>query len=610
MDREARRQLEQYRCNEAGPSENALIDDFIAGEFDRRELLRRASILGVSIPAVGLVARALGEPAPASAAARVVAASASRIRVGIIPPPSGAIEPSTVSDIGGLQTAGIAGEYLVRATQSKVLVPELALSWSSNPEVSIWTFKLRPNVVFQTGQPLTADDVVATWKRLASPGSQALSAVGSYLGAGGVQKVDDLTVAFHLNQSVSNFPYLVSSTTYQGIILPADYELGTFTSKPQTTGAFELVAYTPGVGATYNRFGGWWNGAAPLAGVDVTYYSAAAAADAALLGGQIDLVGQVQLATDRSLFNNSSVQIFKAHGATHREVPLRVDDGNPLADYRVRQAIALTLDRPAIIKTLFDDLADIGNDSPFAPVYGLARSVPQRKQNISKAKQLIDAAGHAKVVTLVLLSMIIFFAGQVLPGQSGKGDPRALRLPAGGAMRSTTSSASTGRSSSSTGAGSPGSCTASSGTSYQYQAPVSSFIFPASPLAEAGGRRLRDRGAPQHPRRRHRRPEPGRLVDRVISTTSLSLSTVPEFVSGVVLIVVFAISVQDAAGLGERAARLGVPHPAQVPDPSGHPARVHPLRLHRPNGPGRHRRGARLRLRPHGHAEGPAAAGS
>jgi peptide/nickel transport system substrate-binding protein len=402
MDREARRQLEQYRRNEAGPSENALIDDFIAGEFDRRELLRRASILGVSIPVVGLVARALGEPAPASAAARAVAASASRIRVGIIPPPSGAIEPSTVSDIGGLQTAGIAGEYLVRATQSKVLVPELALSWSSNPEVSIWTFKLRPNVVFQTGQPLTADDVVATWKRLASPGSQALSAVGSYLGAGGVQKVDDLTVAFHLNQSVSNFPYLVSSTTYQGIILPADYELGTFTSKPQTTGAFELVAYTPGVGATYNRFGGWWNGAAPLAGVDVTYYGAAAAADAALLGGQIDLVGQVQLATDRSLFNNSSVQIFKAHGATHREVPLRVDDGNPLADYRVRQAIALTLDRPAIIKTLFDDLADIGNDSPFAPVYGLARSVPQRKQNISKAKQLIDAAGHAKGFALTL----------------------------------------------------------------------------------------------------------------------------------------------------------------------------------------------------------------
>ena len=65
------------------------------------------------------------------------------------------------------------------------------------------------------------------------------------------------------------------------------------------------------------------------------------------------------------------MQIFKAHGATHREMPMRVDDHNPFSDYRVRQAVALTLDRPAIVKTLFSGLADIGNDSPFAPVYGL-----------------------------------------------------------------------------------------------------------------------------------------------------------------------------------------------------------------------------------------------
>ena len=35
-----------------------------------------------------------------------------------------------------------------------------------------------------------------------------------------------MTVAFHLNSSVSNFPYLVSSTTYQAIILPANYKIG------------------------------------------------------------------------------------------------------------------------------------------------------------------------------------------------------------------------------------------------------------------------------------------------------------------------------------------------------------------------------------------------
>jgi peptide/nickel transport system substrate-binding protein len=96
------------------------------------------------------------------------------------------------------------------------------------------------------------------------------------------------------------------------------------------------------------------------------------------------------------------VQIFKARGATHREVCMRVDVNNPLHDYRVRQAIALTLDRPAIIKQLFNNLADIGNDSPFAPVYGLARGVPQRTKNIPMAKQLMAAAGHAKGFSITL----------------------------------------------------------------------------------------------------------------------------------------------------------------------------------------------------------------
>ena len=402
MDREARRQLEAFRRNEAGPIENAMIDEWLAGEFDRRELLRRAGMFGVSIPVVGLLLGAAGEPAPAFAAGAHAAATNSRLRMGIIPPPTAGIEPHTFQDQGGLETAGICGEFLTRIVNSKTLVPELAISWKPNAQATIWTFKLRPGVKFHTGQTMTADDVVATWKRLTTTGSQALSAVGAFLHPGGVQKVDAMTVAFHLNQPVSNFPFLVSSTTYQAIILPANYQLGTFTQKAQTTGAFMITGYTPGVGAKYDRFPGWWGGTAPLAGVDVTYYTAPAAADAALLGGQIDLIGQIQLATDRSLFNNANVQIFKAHGATHREMAMRVDAGGPLADYRVRQAVGLSLDRPAIVKQLFSGLADIGNDSPFAPVYGLARSVPQRKQNIPMAKSLMAAAGHAKGVSITL----------------------------------------------------------------------------------------------------------------------------------------------------------------------------------------------------------------
>jgi len=401
MDRESRRRLGRYR-SEAGPYENALIDDWLSGEFDRRELIRRGTTLGLSIPTIGLLMGAAGEAAPAFAASAHRAATNSRLRFAIVPPPVGAIEPSTFEDQGGLETGGICGEFLTRIGAGSKLLPELALSWSANANATIWTFKLRPGVKFHTGQDMTSADVVATWKTLTSPGSQALSAVGSYLDPTGVVAVDPMTVAFHLKSSVSNFPYLTSSDTYQAIILPANYKMGTFTSTPQATGAFMITGYTPGVGAKYDRFASWWGGTAPLAGVDVTYYSSPAAADAALLGGQIDLIGQIQLATDRSLFNNPNVQIFKARGATHREMCMRVDLNNPLKHWQVRQAIALTLDRPAIVKQLFNGLADLGNDAPFAPAYGLTKSVPQRMKNIPMAKSLMAAAGFSKGFNITL----------------------------------------------------------------------------------------------------------------------------------------------------------------------------------------------------------------
>jgi len=403
MDRETRRWFETYR-KQAGEVENTLIDEFAAGEMDRSEFIRRGTMFGLSLPLAGGILGALGE-APAAFAKPQAARAGGRLRVAIIPPPSGALEPHMLQDQGGAEASSIVGEFLNRANPNLTLSPELATSWKPNKDASVWTFKLRPGVKFQNGQTMSADDVVATFKRLVDPnsGSQALSAFKGVLSPDGVRKVDDLTVEFRLDAPTASFSYLPSSPTYQAIILPADYRLGTFAKSPQATGAFKLGSYTPGVGATYDRFTGWWGGSALLDGVDVNFYSDEAATIAAVLGGQVDLVGQIQFTTGRPLFNNSSVHVFAVRGATHRQVPMRVDLKNPLRDYRVRQAIALTLDRAAIIKTLFNDFADIGNDSPFARVYpSTDKSVPQRKRDLRKAKQLMEAAGYAKGFSITL----------------------------------------------------------------------------------------------------------------------------------------------------------------------------------------------------------------
>lgn len=395
MDRSARRQLEGFRRT-AGPVENTFVDEALSGEMDRGEFLRRGTMFGLSASVLGGLLAAMGE-APLAFAQPQAATPGGRIRLGVNPPPTAPIEPHLFADTGSLETGSICGEFLNRNTPQLTNAPELAVSWAPNADASIWTYKLRQGVSFQNGQPFGADDVIATYDRLTNPktNSQALSAFKGVLSPGGTRKIDDHTVAFHLDQPSAAFPYLTSSTTYQAIILPANYKLGTFTSTPQTTGAFKLVSYTPGVGAKYDRFDGWWGGSAPLDGVDVTYYSSSAAVDSALLGGGIDLITQVSPATDRPMFQNKNVQIFVGNGAAHKEIPMRVDQP-PFNDYRIRQAVALALGRPGIIRTLWAGYANLGDDSPFAPAYPSTVELFQRKKNLRKARQLLEGAHQAQ----------------------------------------------------------------------------------------------------------------------------------------------------------------------------------------------------------------------
>ena len=72
---------------------------------------------------------------------------------------------------------------------------------------------------------------------------------------------------------------------------------------------------------------------------------------------------------------------------------MRVDKGQ-FTKKEVRQALALSLDRDALITQLFDGRADLGNDHVIAPIYPyFDDSVPQRTRDVEKAKSLLAAAG-------------------------------------------------------------------------------------------------------------------------------------------------------------------------------------------------------------------------
>ena len=374
---------------------NHVIDEFVAGHISRRGFLRAGALVGISAPVLGGVLAACGSASsPGTTPSSGSAASSATIKAGIVTP-AAAINPVTVADQGGLDMLGQTGEYLCLSSQTLTLKPVLATSWSSNSTSDVWTFKIRQGVKFHDGTPLTADDVVYTYKLQTNPAGKgaALSAFGGVLTPSGVQKVDDFTVAFHLTAPNGNFPYLTSSDNYNMIILPNNYDPGKWEGSFIGTGPFKLKSYTQKVGASFVRNDQYWGTKAIPAATEFTFYDTDTPAILALTSGSIDVLGQFSVSGGEQLLAGG-YNIIKLKSSAHRELSMRCDQA-PFTDARVRQAMALSLDRTAIVTALFKGDADLGNDSPFAPVYPSTNTtIAQRSINVAKAKSLLSAAGH------------------------------------------------------------------------------------------------------------------------------------------------------------------------------------------------------------------------
>ncbi|RAI00184.1 peptide ABC transporter substrate-binding protein [Acuticoccus sediminis] len=396
--------LERLRQDRSDLENNA-IDQLLTGRIDRRAFLRHGSRLGLS---AALMSSALGTVGLMGLRpARAQGAPGATIRVAQITP-SGAINPVTVADQGGLLPLQIVGDFLVMDGPDLVLRPMLATEWTPNEDGTIWTFKLREGVKFHDGRTMSADDVVASIKRLADPanGSNALSAFKGVLSPEGIRKVDDLTVEFSLEAPNGNFPYYVSTDNYNAIIVPADTDPAAFEGSMIATGPFKRESYTPKVGATYVRNEDYWGGPALPSRIELNFYDDLQPQVLGLLGGQIDVIQQVNVQGARPLLDNPAAKILRLKANTHRQVHMKTQSG-PFADKRIREAMALTIDRQKLVDGLFQGMASVGNDSPFAPVFpSTDTTVPQRTRDIDKAKALMAEAGVSTVdTTLTTMQM-------------------------------------------------------------------------------------------------------------------------------------------------------------------------------------------------------------
>ena len=375
-----------------GDAESALLDELLLGRIDRRTFLRHGTRLGIGLPLISSLLAVIGagvEPRRATAAA----APGGTITAGVALP-HGAIDPIRVHDSAAYQLIFQVAEFLCVTQPDLSLRPVLAESWAHNDDGSIWTFKLRRGVRFHNGQPLTADDVVASFDRLADPAgsSNALSVFAGLLSKGGTRKTDDYTVAFHLDAPNGNFPYAVSIDNYNAVILPANYR-GDFEAGFIGTGPFRLQTYRPRQGATLIRNLDYWGPKAVPDRVEFKFFADVQPRLLALQAGEVDLLDAIPVVMSPAILTNPDIRIMRVPSANHRQLHMRCDIA-PFNDKRIRQALALSLDRGKLVAGLCRSMGAIGNDSPFAPLFpSTDRTVPQRVQDIAKARQLLAAAG-------------------------------------------------------------------------------------------------------------------------------------------------------------------------------------------------------------------------
>jgi peptide/nickel transport system substrate-binding protein len=373
--------------------ENHIVDELQSGGINRRQFMKYASVAGMSIPLIGLFT---GEASAVTKKKVVASKRKPLLKISTLAPGS-KLDPVIINNGGALLLLGFAGEYLCWDNNKGELEPRVAESWTPSADSTQWTFKIRKGITFHNGQKLTADDVVATFDRLADPAnkSNALSVFKGILQKGNTKKIDAYTVMFQLDQPVGAWPYQVSSDNYNSIILPKDYA-GDWEKTFIGSGPWIMEKYVVDQGVTFKRNPTYWDKTRQVNfdRLQVTQYKDDAARLAGLQSGQNDWDAFASATTASTLRNDANFTVGQSPTNGHLQIHLRCDKGPFATDKRLRQAMLLTLDRPGIVAGVIDGFGVVGNDTPIGPAYATAdKAAAQRKKDIAKAKALMAAAG-------------------------------------------------------------------------------------------------------------------------------------------------------------------------------------------------------------------------
>jgi peptide/nickel transport system substrate-binding protein len=330
------------------------------------------------------------------------------------PPPPGTVvviiesspnnlDPRQGTDAQSERVGSLIFDALVKKDAHYNLAPWLATSWEQ-PDPLTWVFHLRDGVRFQDGRPLEAADVVWTIESLIDPKLTGLisSKSGSFAAVDRVEARDRLTVVIHMKRADAGLLFNMSDGLFGVVPRGADSDFGLH---PVGSGPYRFVSQVQDKEVVLERSAGCWseymqmNGQPPHLEIQRLRFNVVPDTITSALElqkGSADAASNV-LTPDMvyAMRDSPGVETASGPGAGVWYLNFNVQDP-VLRDKRVRQALALAMDRPAIIAALWRGHARLAT-TLLPPGHWAAANdadLVQYPHDPGRAAALLQAAGY------------------------------------------------------------------------------------------------------------------------------------------------------------------------------------------------------------------------
>jgi peptide/nickel transport system substrate-binding protein len=370
----------------------AIMSDVLRGRLSRRDLLARATALGLGTAAVATLVR-LHDATARDQAGRE---------------PSGAVTwalesaPPNVLPFGAIALAQWwAKEFmydsLMEFDRDLNVQPALAESVETPDELT-YIFHLRRGVKFHDGTEMTAKDVKYSLDNAMKPPEPG-APVPYFANVASVEVVDDYTVKMAMAKVDPTIPGVLAWGGYSPIVPEGIYDRINVLSEGIGTGPFRLVEYVQDDRIVYEAFPDYWKPGIPcIKTLTLKALTDEQARVAALRAGEID-GGTFSADVARTLRNDDTLEVQSGLTSSPRVIHFNTVNDVPWRDVRVRQAINLVVNRQEIIDKVYGGEAVMTGPIPpgygdwFIPAEELAATF--YAQDVERAKQLMVEAGYA-----------------------------------------------------------------------------------------------------------------------------------------------------------------------------------------------------------------------